>query len=632
MTGERTVRRAGAALIAAVAAAFGGAAAEEAIPVKREILALYDGAQEGFVRATRIHRFAEMPLNHLGFVLRFQDVRAALPDPGDTRRYQGVLTWFAGPVADSGRYLDWASRVVGLDVNLVILGDVGVPVGPGTLGPVNRLLEPAGVRHTGDYVGPTLGTRVRQADPGLAPFECRLGPVLPDYPVVLPSRSLSRAGVRLETPSWDGARQSVPVAIGDRGGYAAWSYEMCHQRPPLYQGQWLIDPFAFFRAAFHVDDFPIPDTTTVSGNRMAFIVVGSDGMTRPSRIEGFQDSETTAGEVVLRRLIAPFPGLPATLELHGAELAAAQKDGSPAKLLLRDFLARPGVDLLTRPMQATVSRFDAEYPSVSNLAPLFSAEPERFVNRPLGDDTAYDTPGEPEETGFAALLQTLAGTDAPRRLEPFDLNYHAYAGEYPARLQSVLTVMGAADAASLTPVSANRYAAIADGFRTARIERIGADAWRIADRGALQTVRFDPGGRRVVDVGASAGVIGSRQVGSALYVALDETTDPAVVALIAPGAPAPAGGLALVSSRWMIHSAARDGCGLRLEAHGYGEGAFVWSGASGRYVVAVDRGGEALWRGTAEADDAGRLTFVAPIGAVDPVQVQIGCDNESNSK
>jgi polysaccharide biosynthesis protein PelA len=50
--------------------------AQEPIPVKREILALYDGAQESDPDSTRIHRFAEMPLNHLGFILRFNKILA----------------------------------------------------------------------------------------------------------------------------------------------------------------------------------------------------------------------------------------------------------------------------------------------------------------------------------------------------------------------------------------------------------------------------------------------------------------------------------------------------------------------------------------------------------------------------
>jgi hypothetical protein len=60
-------------LIAGVALA--GAAAAQPLtrvtalpPLKREILALYDGREEPRPDQTRIHRFAEMPLNYLGFV------------------------------------------------------------------------------------------------------------------------------------------------------------------------------------------------------------------------------------------------------------------------------------------------------------------------------------------------------------------------------------------------------------------------------------------------------------------------------------------------------------------------------------------------------------------------------------
>lgn len=39
--------------------------------VRREILAVYDGREEPRPDQTRIHRFAEMPLNHLGLVVTY---------------------------------------------------------------------------------------------------------------------------------------------------------------------------------------------------------------------------------------------------------------------------------------------------------------------------------------------------------------------------------------------------------------------------------------------------------------------------------------------------------------------------------------------------------------------------------
>ena len=296
--------------IQAVGCNVAAALAQEQVPVKREIIALYDGAQEGDVELTRIHRFAEMPLNHLGFILRFHDVRSKLPEPAEMERYRGVLTWFAGAVPNSNAYLAWAIQVSRMNLRYVILGDIGIPVDSSSILAVNRLLSVAGVHHTGDYVAPTLGTRVIRKDQSLIEFECGLDPVLPDYPVIDANGAGTRIGLMLEAPVRDGKRNAVLVAIGERGAYAALNYEFCHQRPPFYQGKWLINPFAFFRAALVGEDEPIPDTTTASGNRLYFSVLENEGWTRSSKIEDYRDGPITAGEVVLGELIEPFHDLP----------------------------------------------------------------------------------------------------------------------------------------------------------------------------------------------------------------------------------------------------------------------------------------------------------------------------------
>src|ERR1700730_17034734 len=102
------------------------ALAQEPIPVKREIIALYDGAQEGDADLTRIHRFAEMPLNHLGFILRFHDTRRKLAVAAERERYRGVLAWFVGSVPDSNAYLAWASQVSRMNLRYGILRVIGV--------------------------------------------------------------------------------------------------------------------------------------------------------------------------------------------------------------------------------------------------------------------------------------------------------------------------------------------------------------------------------------------------------------------------------------------------------------------------------------------------------------------------
>jgi hypothetical protein len=595
-------------------------------PVKREILALYDGGQEGDADVTRIHRFAELPLNHLGFIVRYHDIRTKLPAPSEIERYRGVLTWFAGSVPDSGSYLAWAAQVSRMNVRYVILGDIGVVASPVNLPAINRILAAAGVRHSGDYIGPTLGSRVVQEDPSLVQFECRLDPVLPDYPIMTANGAGTRIGLMLETPAQEGKRKAALVTIGERGGYAAFNYEFCHQRAPLYQGKWLINPFAFFGAAFVSADQPIPDTTTESGNRLYVSMLDSEGWTRSTKIEGFRDAQAMSGEVVFRELIEPFRDLPATVNLRIGEIPKKGRTGRQARRTLQSLFATPNVEPLRQPMRAMVSRFDSEYPSISNLSPLISAGPDRIVNEPLSDETAYSNGGQVGEDGFTALTESLANTESPRRLKPFNLNYRAYAGEYPARLRSVKDRLREARLAPVTAVSANQYIAIVDGFFRARIDRLGSAAWQISNRGKLQTVRFDYTENREADMQSSVGVIGQKQIGTSLYVALDEAVEPAVIVLgQATHGDTAAEHFALLDSRWMIRHVVREECALSFEAQGYGDGSFAWTAAPGAYLIRVEQGGHELWRQAAEADATGRLEFVLPVGATVPVSVTVSC-------
>jgi hypothetical protein len=615
------------AIVQTVGNGIAAGVAQELTPVKREILALYDGAQESDADSTRIHRFAEMPLNHLGFIVQYQDIRAKLPEASEIERYRGVLTWFAGSVSHSDAYLAWARQVSRRNVRFVILGDVGITITSANLSAVNQLMALAGVRLVGEYVTLTLGTRVAEEDHSLLEFECRLGDVLPDYPIVTARGPSTHVGLMLETPPSDGKRKSVLVSIGETGAYAALNYEFCHQRPPLYQGQWLINPFAFFRAAFASGDEPIPDTTTASGRRLYFSTLESEGWNRSTKIESFRDASATAGEVVFQELIDQFHDLPVTVALGAREAAKSGRRDARSQTALEQLLATPNVDLLRRALQTTTSRLDVEYPSISNLSPLISQGTDHFINRPISDETAYDNQGPVGENAFSMLKETATRSDSPRRLKPFNLSYHAYAGEYPALLRSVKDQLSEVRFATLTPVSANRYAAIVDGFRNAHIDRVGSATWRIRDRGALQTLRFDLIDGRQADLGLSVGVIGQKQEGSALYVALDEMVEPAVVVLGPPSqSPSASSGLVLVDSRWLIRHVVRDQCAARLEAQGYGDGSFTWSGAKpGRYLLVVDKADQEVWRGTATADKSGSLNFILPLSATDPLTVRINC-------
>lgn len=392
----------------------------------------------------------------------------------------------------------------------------------------------------------------------------------------------------------------------------------------MFQGRWLLNPFAFLAAAFDANGEPVPDVTTASGNRLFLGVLDNEGWTRSSKIEDARENSLAAGDVVLRDLIEPFDGLSTTVELREEAGTNFGRSARQAQILRERLLASRNIVLPQRHLRATLSRFDAEYPSISNLAPLTAASPDQIINMPVSDDSYYIKEGPIGQNGFVALKETLLNTEAPRRLKPFTVSYHAYVGEYPAPLRSVRDLLREANSGALSPVSVDGYAAIVDGFFRTRIDRVGSEAWRISNRGELQTIRFDAADDREVDLERSVGVVGQKRAGAALYVALDRTFEQATVVLRPAGTGARS--LSLVESRWLIGHLVKGSCAASFEARGYGSGSFLWSGAvPGHYTIKVTRAGEDVWQQIVDADNAGNLKFVVPASAINAVEINMNC-------
>ena len=594
--------------------------------VKREILALYDGRQEGAIDGTRIHRFAELPLNHLGYFLRYRDVRDGLPEPREVARMAGVLTWFVGPVPDEDAYLAWVTLTAQEGVRFIVLGDVGAIVTARNRRLTNRVMSLFGLQHTGAYVSPADGSRVTRRDVALFEFECRLDPVLPDYPIIESISADVRIGLQVSMPRHAGVQLTNLVAVGDGGGFALFNYEFCHQRAPLHRGKWLINPFEFFRAALGARTFPIPDPTTASGRRIYFSLVYGDGWSAPSEPERGSAGHQIAAEAVARELIEPFPELAVTLDLRDLDIVRDSRDPVRSRALVERLLALPQVTRPgKRPIASRLARLDAIYDSISNLTPLATGSTPRVVLTATSNELAYETSGGTVSTALFSLRETLNGTELPRRLKAANINFHVRVGREHAALRILRRHLEGARSAAFVPISASLYADIVDGFFAAEISEIGEATWQISGRGRMQTVRFDRIGRKVVDMKASRGVIGHTRHGDALYVALDEAIEIAVVKL--SDVPAVASGITeieLADSRWRLRNLVRHDSKIAFETEGYGPGEFNWRVPTGMTCrVTARRDDTLLWSGSASADERGRLAFVVPVSAVRPMMIEM---------
>ncbi len=721
-------------------------------PVKRDILALYDGRRERQPHETRIHKFAEMPLNFLGYRIEYVDVNRRLPDPAALGRYRGVLTWFVEPLRQPEVVVAWLDQATARGLRHVVLGEVAPPGGDWLKAPINRLLSRLGLESTGEFVELTYRAKVAEFSQEMIGFERPLDKVLPGFPIMRQKGPDTESHLTIEVTTGGARKTSAVVVTGPGGGFASHDFTI-HFEPNTDRVRWMLNPFAFFKRAFGEERFPIPDPTTVSGRRLYFSHIDGDGWNNQSQIQGYREAQRTAADVILREAIQPYPDLPVTVGLIAGDIER-ELGGNPAgRTIAREIFALPHVevgshtythpyawhffeaydrdeelrrveqyippDLTTRerftrgvmklagqepqsdrydrfvagtddlprtylrkpfdlerevagalqvseglappgkrakaylwsgdttPFPGAIkavrdagarninggdSRLDREYPSVAYVPPISRpAGRERQIYAGNSNENTYTNDWTGPFHGFFMLEHTLANTEKPRRLKPFNLYYHMYSGEKDAALASVRHFLDAARSGLVTPVTASHYAAIAEDFFSAEIEQVDLFSWAITNRGEMQTVRFDDADQLAIDVLRSVGVIGSRRVGSTIHVALDRAVDRAVVTLRSrsgSGAEAATSSTppSLVEGRWLLSGMAREGCGFSVDAQGYGPGDMTWRVPPRQaYKVSALRNGQLLSQETRWAEADGTFRIRLDLSAIEPVKLKFDC-------
>ncbi|MCB1505070.1 MAG: hypothetical protein KDJ47_08850 [Hyphomicrobiaceae bacterium] len=317
-------------------------------PVLRKVLALYDGAAEPTPTDTRIHRFAEFVLNHLGYVINYQDINKPLPDASELSSYRGLLTWLLEPVANPrqlGEWLEQATSAPGL--RYVVLGDILPEDTARHADLAANLYRRLGLNFSGDHIETSFTAKVAESDDGMIGFERPLDKVLPDFPMLEVDAGLaSQMKVHLAFAVALRGKQDISAVVvtGPNGGFAAEGFTIYYE-PTADRVAWILNPFAFFALALGSERFPIPDVTTVSGRRIYFSHIDGDGWNNQTEIAPYKADGLLSSEVILQETIAPYPDLPVSVALIGCdvkpEFGATPKSGAVA----RSLFALPQVEI-----------------------------------------------------------------------------------------------------------------------------------------------------------------------------------------------------------------------------------------------------------------------------------------------
>ena len=398
------------------------ALAQDGALVRREVIAVYDGRYEREPHLSRIHKYVEMPLNHLGYTVSYFDVEKGLPEAPAMQRAAAVLTFFDRPLSKPEVYLRWALAAAGQGLKIVILGSTGAGSTNEEVAHFNTLLGHLGLQDTGDVVNATFRSKPVVKNPGVVEFELKLDPVVPAFDVVKPIRSDVRLHLTMSAIKGTTKLESVLIATSPRGGMAADAFAVVYE-PLRDRAKWVLNPFEFLRHALGDEPMPIPDVTTHMGRRIYFSHIDGDGWNNVTEIERYRGTNTLSAEVVLREFIAAYPDLPVTVALVGGDVDPEIGGDPQAKPIAKQLYALPHVEVASHTYTHPYNwYFFEKYSREAELAMINKrgSVERRLYDRAIGELLRIARKEKPRH----AHQKYIAGSaDLPRSFmrRPFDL-------------------------------------------------------------------------------------------------------------------------------------------------------------------------------------------------------------------
>ncbi len=294
----------------------------------RRVLVVYDGNESPALNYSNAHRYVQMPLNHMGYVVEYADVRQPLPAGVYRDRYAGVVTYFSGsiPKNRAREFSQWLQARRAEEMPIAIIGDFGVQ-------PDRAWATNFGIQGSDLNIAPPL--RLKGQHPAMG-FETPLAPPKRDESPVLVVGPLASQAEPLVEISDKNGRTYVAGSWMPWGGFILDPFVLA-ELPGTEQARWVVDPFAFLQKALGLPLLPVPDTTTENGLRLLLAHIDGDGF--PSRAE--LPGSPLAAQALLQEVLEKYR-FPQTMSIIEGETAphglhpelSAQMEGIARKMFI----------------------------------------------------------------------------------------------------------------------------------------------------------------------------------------------------------------------------------------------------------------------------------------------------------
>ena len=284
--------------------------------IPRVVLAFYDSQAIEEIEFTDTHQSAEMPLNHLGLKIRYQDVHAPLPSKEKMGDVRGILIWLAtDKVPRPNRLLSWLLEQTQEGRPVIVMGSHGFEESyDGEAADpklVSKFWETLGLSKTSEWITVTYDVELQSQSNIMTGYERSFTGNLPPFPNVIVHPGKTKSYLKAMRSEQKEKLADI-VTIGPNGAYVAPGYDRSVSSDERKK-HWFLNPFQFFRLAFSSDSVPKPDTTTLSGRRIYYSHIDGDGWKSQTLVPKYRRDKKLSTEVILKEILLKYPNLPVTV-------------------------------------------------------------------------------------------------------------------------------------------------------------------------------------------------------------------------------------------------------------------------------------------------------------------------------
>ncbi|RUM59689.1 MAG: polysaccharide deacetylase [Persephonella sp.] len=230
----------------------------------RRALILYDKRSCPEIVSCGQHYMAQLILEFYGYIPYMKEINTELP-PLDTPlvdKYGAIVVWpGVHLVKNPKKFYNWILTRIKEGNKILFVDDFGFPLTEEYLKPLGINVEPNKANND--------NFKIIFKDKHLG-FESEPFVDFGDV-AIYPKGKKSKPLLILEN---DKGQKTVPIALTDWGGYGLYGASTYTR---FNNTMWVVDPLFFFKKAFKINNYPMPDETTLSGNRILYIHIDGDG-------------------------------------------------------------------------------------------------------------------------------------------------------------------------------------------------------------------------------------------------------------------------------------------------------------------------------------------------------------------